>query len=99
MDFYVVSRGDRAEIQALGVAQTLRQAGYSVEVDLSGSAFGKQFKRGDRAGAKACAILGDAEADNNTVQIKWLNSGEQTEVSQVELLETAKNFHTQNFNN
>ncbi len=99
VDFYVVSRGDRAEIQALGVAQTLRQAGYSVEVDLSGSAFGKQFKRGDRAGAKACAILGDAEADNNTVQIKWLNSGEQTEVSQVELLETAKNFHTQNFNN
>ena len=82
VDFYVVSRGDRAEMQALGVAQTLRQAGYSVEVDLSGSAFGKQFKRGDRAGAKACAILGDSEADNNTVQIKWLKSGEQSEVAQ-----------------
>ncbi|MEM9771436.1 MAG: histidine--tRNA ligase [Cyanobacteria bacterium P01_D01_bin.73] len=85
VDFYVVSRGDRAEIQALGVAQTLRQAGYSVEVDLSGSAFGKQFKRGDRAGAKACAILGDSEADNKTVQIKWLKSGEQTEISQDQL--------------
>ncbi|MEM1427507.1 MAG: histidine--tRNA ligase, partial [Cyanobacteria bacterium P01_H01_bin.130] len=85
VDFYVVSRGDRAEMQALGVAQTLRQAGYSVEVDLSGSAFGKQFKRGDRAGAKACAILGDSEADNNTVQIKWLKSGEQAEVAQDQL--------------
>ena len=85
VDFYVVSRGDRAEMQALGVAQTLRQAGYSVEVDLSGSAFGKQFKRGDRAGAKACAILGDSEADNNTVQIKWLKSGEQSEIRQDEL--------------
>ena len=92
VDFYVVSRGDRAEMQALGVAQTLRQAGYSVEVDLSGSAFGKQFKRGDRAGAKACAILGDAEADNNTVKIKWLQSGDQTEINQSELLETAKKF-------
>lgn len=92
IDFYVVSRGDRAEIQALGVAQTLRQAGYSVEVDLSGSAFGKQFKRGDRAGAKACAILGDAEADNNTVKIKWLKSGEQVEITQANLLNAAQNF-------
>ncbi|MGD1937614.1 MAG: histidine--tRNA ligase [Cyanophyceae cyanobacterium] len=97
VDFYVVSRGNQAEIQALSVAQILRQAGYSVEVDLSGSAFGKQFKRGDRAGAKACAILGDAEADNNTVQIKWLKSGEQTEISQSNLLETAKSFDGNKF--
>ena len=92
VDFYVVSRGDRAEMQALGVAQTLRKAGYSVEVDLSGSAFGKQFKRGDRAGAKACAILGDAEADNKTVKIKWLKSGDQMEINQSDLLNAAQNF-------
>jgi histidyl-tRNA synthetase len=85
LDFYVVSRGDRAESQALRLAQILRQAGFSAELDLSGSAFGKQFKRADRKGAIACLILGDAEAENGTVQLKWLQSGEQRAIVQAEL--------------
>jgi histidyl-tRNA synthetase len=82
LDFYVVSRGDRAEAQALKVAQTLRQLGFSAELDLSGSAFGKQFKRADRKGAVACLILGDSEAETETVQLKWLASGDQRAIAQ-----------------
>jgi histidyl-tRNA synthetase len=85
LDFYVVSRGDRAEAQALKVAQTLRQLGFSAELDLSGSAFGKQFKRADRKAAIACLILGDSEAETETVQLKWLGSGEQRSIAQAEL--------------
>ncbi|MGA0198546.1 MAG: histidine--tRNA ligase, partial [Prochlorotrichaceae cyanobacterium] len=48
LDFYLVSRGEKAEPQALVLAQHLRQQGCSVALDLSGSAFGKQFKRADR---------------------------------------------------
>jgi len=81
-----VSRGDRAEAQALVLAQKLRQAGFAVELDLSGSAFGKQLKRADRSGALACLILGDAETENQTVQIKWLVSGEQQAIAQADLL-------------
>jgi histidyl-tRNA synthetase len=87
LDFYLVSRGDRAEAQALVLAQKLRQAGFAVELDLSGSAFGKQLKRADRSGALACLILGDAEAENQTVQIKWLVSGEQQAIAQTEMLD------------
>ena len=86
-DFYFVSRGEVAEAQALVLSQKLRQAGFTVELDLSGSAFGKQFKRADRAGAVACLILGDSEAENQTVNLKWLASGEQQTVPQVELLQ------------
>ncbi|MBD1865814.1 histidine--tRNA ligase [Cyanobacteria bacterium FACHB-471] len=89
VDFYLVSRGDRAEAQALKLAQTLRQLGFAAELDLSGSAFGKQFKRADRSGAVACLILGDAEADSETVQIKWLKSGEQEAIAQSDLLDKA----------
>ncbi|MBW4660777.1 MAG: histidine--tRNA ligase [Drouetiella hepatica Uher 2000/2452] len=89
LDFYLVSRGDRAEAQALRLAQALRQSGFSAELDLSGSAFGKQFKRADRSGAAACLILGDAEADSQTVQLKWLASGQQAAISQAELLADA----------
>ena len=87
LDFYVVSRGEKAEPAATVLAQKLRHGGCSVEIDLSGSAFGKQFKRADRSGAVACLIIGDAEAESGQVQLKWLASGEQTELSQAALIE------------
>lgn len=89
MDVYVVSRGEAAESRALKLAQALRQAELAVEMDLSGSAFGKQFKRADRSGAIVCLILGDAEAEKGTVQLKWLHTGEQSELSQDEILQNA----------
>jgi histidyl-tRNA synthetase len=84
-DFYLVSKGEKAEPQALLLAQHLRQAGFSAELDLSGSAFGKQFKRADRSGAIACLILGDAEAESQTVQLKWLAQKEQETLSLTQL--------------
>lgn len=89
LDFYLVSRGERAEAQSAQLAQQLRHQGFSVEVDLSGSAFGKQFKRADRSGAIACLVLGDAEAEAGTVNLKWLASGDQEAIAQVELLNKA----------
>ncbi|WP_317618990.1 His/Gly/Thr/Pro-type tRNA ligase C-terminal domain-containing protein [Laspinema olomoucense] len=44
------------------------------------------WKRGARSGASACLILGDEEAQNQTVQIKWLATGEQTAITQADLL-------------
>lgn len=95
LDFYVVSRGDAAEANALLLAQKLRHAGFSVELDFSGSAFGKQFKRADRSGAAACLILGSEEAANRTVQIKWLASQEQIQLSQAELLQKTDQLRQQ----
>ncbi len=89
LDIYLISRGEKAELASAKLANTLRQSGYSVEVDLSGSAFGKQFKRAGRSGAVVGLILGDAEADAEKVQLKWLASGEQSELSQADLLSQA----------
>ena len=77
-DFYVVSRGEIAEAQALVLTQKLRNTGFTVELDLSGSAFGKQFKRAARSGAVACLVLGDAEAKNQTRQPKMAGIGRTT---------------------
>jgi histidyl-tRNA synthetase len=85
-DLYIVSRGEVAEAQGLLLAQKLRSLNLGVELDLSGSAFGKQFKRADRSGAVACLIIGDTEAANNTVNLKWLASGEQQAIAQDDLL-------------
>jgi len=86
LDFYLVAKGTEAEMQALALAQALRRAGFAIELDLSGSAFGKQLKRANRSGAPACLILGDAEAEQKTVQLKWLASGDQQTKSQADLL-------------
>ncbi|MBD1825323.1 histidine--tRNA ligase [Cyanobacteria bacterium FACHB-DQ100] len=95
IDFYIVSRGEKAEAQALKLAQSLRRIGFATELDMSGSAFGKQFKRADRSGAAACLILGDAEAENGTVQLKWLKTGEQSAIAQTGLLNNADQLRQQ----
>ncbi|EKQ70782.1 histidyl-tRNA synthetase [Leptolyngbyaceae cyanobacterium JSC-12] len=95
IDFYLISKGELAEIQALVLAQTLRRHGFTVELDMSGSAFGKQFKRADRSGATACLILGDAEAETQSVQLKWLTTGVQQALPQTELLASIDKLHQQ----
>ncbi|MDX2231389.1 MAG: histidine--tRNA ligase [Leptolyngbyaceae cyanobacterium bins.349] len=95
VDFYVVSRGAAAEAQAVAIAQQLRQLDFRVELDLSGSAFGKQFKRADRSNAAGCLILGDDEAETGTVQLKWLATGEQQAIAQSELVAMADELRKQ----
>jgi histidyl-tRNA synthetase len=90
LDFYVVSRGEKAEAQALILGQKLRQLGFSLDLDLSGSAFKKQFARADKSGAVGCLILGDEEAENQTVKLKWMATKEQQTISQVDLLDKAE---------
>ncbi len=95
IDFYVVSKGDEAQAQALKIAQKLRQAGFSVELDLSGSGFKKQFARADRSGAIACLIIGEEEAASSSVKLKWMASKAQTATSQTDLLATTNDLRQQ----
>jgi histidyl-tRNA synthetase len=83
-EFYVVSRGEQAEPLALQLARQLRQAGHAVDLDLTGAAFGKQFKRADRTGARWAVVIGDSEAEAGVVLLKDLRgaSGEASEPEQ-----------------
>jgi histidyl-tRNA synthetase len=79
---YVVSRGELAEPMALQISRQLRQVGYAVELDLSGAAFGKQFKRADRAGARWAVVIGDDEALQGLVVLRDLRAVEEAEAEQ-----------------
>ena len=79
-DLYVVNRGEAAQAAALRLARQLRLAGLGVELDGSGAAFGKQFKRADRSGAAWAAVLGDGEVEQGLVRLKPLR-GEAEEIS------------------
>jgi histidyl-tRNA synthetase len=95
LDFYIVSRGGKAEDQALILANKLRNLDFSVELDLSGSAFNKQFKRADRSGAAICLVLGDEEAAKQTVNLKWMATKEQEAIAQTELLARSEEWRSQ----
>ena len=86
-ELYLVNRGGDAERVALALARDLRAAGFRVELDESGSAFGKQFKRADRSGARWAMVLGDEEAERGEVRLKPLQ--QQAEESTVALAPVA----------
>ena len=81
-DAYLVNRGERPKPLGLALARSLRQLGLTVELDGSGSAFGKQFKRADRSGARWALVLGDEEAERGEVRLKPLQQqGEEITVA------------------
>jgi histidyl-tRNA synthetase len=73
-DVYVVVNGERAEREALRLAEQLRDAlpGRGVLLNLGGGNFKTQFRRADRSGARLAVILGDAELDRGVAAVKPL---------------------------
>ncbi|NDD46085.1 MAG: histidine--tRNA ligase [Synechococcaceae bacterium WB9_4xB_025] len=71
-DLYLVNRGEQAQWSALVLARQLRQRGLRVELDSSGAAFGKQFKRADRSGSAWAGVLGDGEVEQGVLTLKAL---------------------------
>jgi histidyl-tRNA synthetase len=73
-DIYIVVNGERAEREALRLAEQLRDAlpGRGVLLNLGGGNFKTQFRRADRSGAQLALILGDEELDRGVAAVKPL---------------------------
>ncbi|MCS7292755.1 MAG: histidine--tRNA ligase [Gloeomargarita sp. SKYBB_i_bin120] len=80
-EVYVAAFGEGTAILALQVAQKLRHLGLRVEMDVSHSPVGKQLKRADKLGSKACVIIGETEAATGQILVKWLATGVQDVVA------------------
>ena len=77
----VMPMDDSAGIAAHGLAETIRDAGFSVDVP-TGGAIGKRMKKADRAGVRLAVILGSDEIAAGTAQLRDLTTGTQEEVAQ-----------------
>jgi histidyl-tRNA synthetase len=73
-EVYIVADGQRAALEALRVAELLRDAlpGRGVVLNLGGGNFKTQFRRADRTGARLAVILGDAELERGVAAVKPL---------------------------
>ncbi|MCK4765926.1 MAG: histidine--tRNA ligase [Candidatus Aminicenantes bacterium] len=80
------------EIQdaALGLCETLWRSGVHAYMEYSAKNLKKQFKKGDKLSANYTFILGEEEAQNNTISVKDMSSREQITIKQEELAQWLK---------
>ncbi len=89
VDIYVTAMGDNCVVEAIKVAQELRQQLPTLKVmsHCGGGNFKKQMKRADKSGAQFALIIGENEVANNQVAIKPLRTkDEQQLVTRSELV-------------
>jgi histidyl-tRNA synthetase len=75
VDAYFVHVGEAAQRLALTVAETLRDAGFSIVLNAGGGSFKSQMKKADASGARFALIVGEDEAAAHRVTVKPLRSG------------------------
>ncbi|WP_008314086.1 threonine--tRNA ligase [Leptolyngbya sp. PCC 6406] len=78
-----VSDGQRD--YANGVAQTLKQQGYRVEVDASGDRLGKQIRTAELAKIPVVAVVGKREVEQQTLSVRTRHSGDLGALTVVEV--------------
>jgi histidyl-tRNA synthetase len=80
-ELYIASLGERAAVEALGIAERLRREGHIVECDIVGRSLKAQMKYANKIGARYTLIIGDSECDAGVAQLRDMQAGEQREVS------------------
>ncbi|GGI67995.1 histidine--tRNA ligase [Shewanella gelidii] len=91
VDVYVTAMGDNCKIEAIKVAEQLRQQLPQLKVmsHCGGGNFKKQMKRADKSGASIALILGENEIAAGQVAVKHLrNNNEQQLVARDDLVTT-----------
>lgn len=78
IDCYLVALGDEAKDYTVRLLHQLRTAGFSAERDYLDRKIKAQFKAADRLNAKYVAILGEEELKENKINVKVMETGEQT---------------------
>jgi histidyl-tRNA synthetase len=75
----LVPLGPAGETMALKLAQSLRHAGFHIDLGYSGN-IKRRLQRADKIKARAAVILGDNEIQRQVAALRDLDTGEQTEV-------------------
>ncbi|MCL1068522.1 histidine--tRNA ligase [Shewanella olleyana] len=95
VDVYVTAMGENCLVEAIKIAQELRQSLPQLKVmsHCGGGNFKKQMKRADKSGAEYALIIGENEIANQQVAVKPLrNKNEQLLVAREDLATTIKSL-------
>ncbi len=76
----VVPVGEAAQATALTLTQSLRRAGYAVDLGYSGN-LKKRLNRANKINARAAVMLGDDELAKGVATVRDMQTGDQAEVA------------------
>ena len=82
---YVVHLGDKAKVEAIRLARTLRKAGIETIVEFAGRGLKSQFSRANKLGAAWVVVIGDDEIGKGLFQLKDMAAGTQVECAPADL--------------
>ena len=85
-DYFVAAATPAARNLAMRLAEKLRGANLSVQIDLEDRSLKAQLKSAGRIGAPKVIILGDDEIETRTLQVKNFETGVQETVSENDFL-------------
>lgn len=77
IDVYIIPVNEDMTGKALEIAQTLRERGISVDVDLLKRGIGKSLKYASSINAEKAIIVGPKELEQDSMTIRDMSSGEQ----------------------
>ncbi|MCL7746937.1 histidine--tRNA ligase [Halalkalibacter alkaliphilus] len=90
LDCYLVSLGDAAKEKTVELLYQLRRAGISADKDYLDKKMKAQFKAADRLQARFTAILGDDELSQGKINVKEMETGEQSEIDLASFIDYIK---------
>jgi histidyl-tRNA synthetase len=79
-DLFIIPLGEKAKLQALTIASSLRAKGKKVEIAFGDRALKGAMKGADKSGAMHVIVLGDSEISSGTALLKEMKSGAETSV-------------------
>jgi len=81
---FIAPLGERAQLMGLALARELRQQGIVTVLDGRGNSMKSMLRRADGLNARLCVVIGDAEVDQNKVQVKDLAAHSQEQISRAD---------------
>jgi histidyl-tRNA synthetase len=81
LDVFFVTLVPEARLPAFALAEALRAAGLSCDLDYADRSAKGQFRQADRAGARFSVVIGDEELAAGACSLRDMASGEQRAVS------------------
>lgn len=80
LDMYVVAMGEEAKVKAVELVSSFRAKGISADMDYLDRKMKAQMKAADRANTKFVIVLGETELEEQAVNVKTMETGDQTKV-------------------
>ena len=89
-DVFVAYIGERARTHSFELARRLREAGICAVVDLEGRKLKKSLAVANSLAARHALIIGDNEIDSSSYVLRDMTTGEQTNLSESDLIATLR---------